>query len=261
MNDEVVMRLRLQSVAAYRELCRSVQRSGRENIVFALLMLGLAFFFFQPRAGGIATIVFYLYVGLALGEFAVGLFKSLYPTAEGILLDSFVLLVFAGWNIGWQGLWLARGLPPNILILLLGVWMLFGAISRFRSYLVLRKLFAERPSAEHMAWFDDLVYEIKTADPQTDELVLDLPTNPHWKAKLLGSTAFFVAVNGNSVWVTGPEDFALRREKTERGTGWRKAMLSIHGERYPEFDLSDVSWSNYTKWAAGQRPTAPAGTT
>jgi hypothetical protein len=109
-----------------------------------------------------------------------------------------------------------------------------------------------------MTWFDDLVREIQVADPHTDDLVLDLPTRPHWKAKLLGATVFFVATDGNAVWVAGPDDFTLRRERTDRGDGSRKALLSIHGENYPEFELGDVSWANYTKWMATLAPTSPA---
>ena len=54
-----------------------------------------------------------LYVGLALGEFAVGLFKLLFPTAEGVLLDALLLLVFAGWNLGMQGLVLEQTMETD----------------------------------------------------------------------------------------------------------------------------------------------------
>jgi hypothetical protein len=254
MSEETLMRLRLQTVAAYRQLCRSVQRSGRENVFFALVMLGLAYYTFQPNAAGIAAVVFLLYAGLALAEFAAGLFKVLAPRAEGVLLDSFILLLFAGWNLGWQGLALWAGLAPNGVILVLGLYMLFGSFGRFRSYLTLRRLFAERPDPEHLAWFDELVHEIRTADPHTDDLVLDLPSRPRLKAKLLGATAFFVTTDGNAVLVAGPDDFTLRRDRVERAGGRRRARFSIHGAAYPEFDLDDASWSNYTKWLATQAP-------
>ncbi|QJW98110.1 hypothetical protein [Frigoriglobus tundricola] len=252
MSDEATMRLRLQNVAAYRELCRGVRRSGRENVVFAFIMIGLAFYSFRPNAGGFATVVFLLYLALALAEFAVGLFKLLFPTAEGVLLDALVLLLFAGWNLGWQGLALVAGVQPNGVIIFIGLYMLLGTLNRFKSYLTLRRLFAERPSAEHIAWFDDLVFDIRASDPHIDPLALDLPTRPHWRAKLLGGTAFFVTVSGHSVWVAGPEDFTLKREAADHGTGQRRAFLSIHGEGYPEFELEDVSWTNYTKWIAAQ---------
>ncbi len=259
MSDEVTMRFRLQQVAAYRELCRSVARSGRENIVFALIMLGLAYYTFRPNAAGVAAVVFMLYVGLALAELAVGLFKMFMPTAEGILLDALILLLFAGWNLGWQALAMVAGVPPSAILIVLGLYMLGLSFGRFKNYGQLRRLFAERPDRQHIAWFDDLVYEIRASDPASDKLALDLPTRPHWKAKLLGGTAFFVATTGHTVWIAGADDFTLRREKTDRGTGYRKALLSIHGEGYPEFDLGDASWENYTKWVASQEPAGERG--
>lgn|SRR5579883_193094 len=255
MIDEDNMRLRLQNVAAYRELCRSVQRSGRENIVFAMIMFGLACFLYVNGQVGVASLIFY---GILIaGEVLVGLFKWLVPTAEGVLLDGLVLLVFAFLNLGIAYLRVQQGAGPSGPAIFFGLYMLFGAINRFRYYSQLRKLFADRPAPEHIAWFDELVHEIRAADPHTDQLVLDLPTRPYWKAKLLGSTVFFVANNGHAVWVVGPDEFTLKREKTERGTGYRKAVLSIHGEAFPEFDIDDVSWSNYAKWMASLPTTQP----
>jgi hypothetical protein len=253
MTDEFVMRARLQNVAAYRELRRSVQKSGRENVVFALIMLGLAYF--MHSNGGIAIAL--IYGVLAAGELFVGLFKWFVPTAEGLILDGIVLLVFAALNAGRAFLiFQNRGGEIDSVSVFFCLFMLFGAINRFKSYGQLRRLFAERPSAEHIAWFDDLVREIQASDPISDQSVLDLPTQPHWKAKLLGGTAFFVSTNGNSVWVVGPEEFTLKREKAERGAGHRKALLIIHDERYPEFDIDDTTWANYQKWMAGQQVTS-----
>src|SRR5688572_28077985 len=102
MTDEYMMRARLQQVAAYRALRRAVRRTGRENVFFAGVMIALAYYMIGPNAKGIGAVIFLLYVGLALAEFAVGVFKWLGPSAEGILLDAIILLLFAGWNIGWQ---------------------------------------------------------------------------------------------------------------------------------------------------------------
>jgi hypothetical protein len=256
MSDEATIRLQLQNVAAYRELCRSVRRSGRENVVFALIMLGFAYFIYW--AGGAQNWnVALLYGVLGVGELLVGLFKWMLPSAEGLILDALVLLVFAGITFWRQFEQFQNGFGLNPVIIFLGLFMLLGALKRFSSYGDLRRLFAERPDPEHLAWFDDLVREIQVSDPHSDEFVLDLPTRPYWKAKLLGATAFFVAIDGNAVWVAGPDDFTLRREKTDRGNGRRKALLSIHGEAYPEFDIDDVSWANYTKWMATQSPANP----
>ena len=256
MSDEATMRSRLQTVAAYRDLCRSVQRTGRENVVFALIMLGLAYFMYS--AGGPNQDIAILYAVLACGELLVGLFKWMAPSAEGLALDGIVLLVFAAFNFVLVYMAFQRAGTLNPIAVFFGLFMLFGALNRFKAYGELRRLFADRPAPEHIAWFDDLVREIQASDPISDPSALDLPTSPHWKAKLLGGTAFFAAATGNAVWIAGADDFTLRREKTDRGTGYRKALLSIHGENFPEFELSDASWENYTKWMASQQPASPA---
>jgi hypothetical protein len=186
---------------------------------------------------------------------AVGLFKWLRPSAEGMLFDGFVLVLFALWNLGWQGLIFAAGRNPSLLIVFLGVYLLTQASGRFRLYAQLRKLFAERPSPELMDWFDGLVKEIREADPQTDEHAIDLPTFPHLKAKLLGSTAFFVAAKGDTAFVAGPFDFQLIREPTDHGTG-RKALLRVFDDHYAEFPITDASWDNYEKWLKANAPAA-----
>jgi hypothetical protein len=248
MSDEADMRLRLQQVAAYRELIRSVRRSGRENVIFSLALLGLAYFF---HTRGMAGPFLFVWGTLILGELLAGLFKWAVPVPEGFLLDALVLAAFAAF-VGW--IEFQNRNQPSAIFIFLALYMLYGAINKLRAYGELRRLFADRPDPEHIAWFDELVREIQASDPIADQSALDLPTRPHWKAKLLGGTAFFVAVSGNMVWVAGAEDFTLRREKTDRGTGYRKALLSIHGENYPEFELSDASWENYTKWMAAQQP-------
>jgi hypothetical protein len=243
MFDDFEMRMRLQRVAAYRDLCRAVRRSGRENIVFALLMLLLASLAWpQLQAKPLSLWLYCIFIG---GELLVGTYKLLFPSAEGVLLDGIVLIIFAAYNLADQFLFAPR---VNPLIVFLAVYMAFLAVGRFRTYGHLRRLFAERPGSEHMVWFDDLVHEIRHSDPQSDELALDLPTRPHWKVKLLGTTAFFSSLRGNAIVVVGPDDFELLREKTDRGTGVRRAFLRIHDQSYPEFDITDATWQNYQKW-------------
>lgn len=254
MPDDAEMRFRLQQVAAYRELCRSIRGSGRGNVFFALLMLFIAYAGWQA---GQQWWVLAVYAGLAFAELAVGLFKWVLPSAEGILLDALILLLFAVFNLGSQYLRHQKGLPASPIALFFGVYLLMGAVSRFKSYGVLRQQFARRPTAEQMAWVDDLSHEIRTADPQSDELALDLPTRPPMRAKLLGSTAFFVGTRSKDLWVAGPDDFDLRRERSDHGTGRRKAVVRIHDTPYPEFELDDASWQNYQKWRSAQHGPQP----
>lgn len=256
MTDDVQMRLRLQLVAAYRELRRGVQKSGRDNVLFAALMFGFAYFL---HANGVALNALLFYGLLIAGELVIGLVKWLFPSAECLLLDVLVLLAFAGYNFWHQFQRVQLGGPPNTTGILFGLLFLWFAFGRVQNYLALRKLFAERPTAEQIAWFDELVYEIRASAPEIDPLALDLPTRPYYKAKLIGTTAFFVAVRGPGVWVAGPDDFTLLRAKTDPGTGRRKALLRVYGNEFPEFEIDDASWANYTRWLAGlDRPPAPA---
>jgi hypothetical protein len=248
--DDFQMRFQLQKVVAYRELCGTVRRSGRENIFFALIMLALFYFAFPQQWNVLTWIIVVVLIG---GELLVGLFKWLFPSAEGFLLDGLVLLVFAGYNLGMSYLRFQKGIEVSPVAIFFGVYMLYGAINRFKSYGQLRKLFANRPTTQHLAWFDDLVYEIKTADPGNDDQVLDLPTGPHWKAKLLGTTVFFVALKDLTIWILGPDDFAIVLDRQEYATDTHKAILNIHKRTYPAFEISNATWENYQKWRHDQK--------
>jgi hypothetical protein len=248
MTDDLVMRMRLQQVAAYRALRRAVRRTGRENVFFAMVMLGLAYYAFNLGVGKPINLLVLVYVGLALGELAVGLFKTVFPSAEGILLDAIVLLLFAGFNLGVQALNLQAKQQMSNVGVFLGLFMLWAAAGQFRRYLQMRKLFADRPSAEHVAWFDDLIGEIRAADPELDDQAIDLPTRPHWKVKLIGPLAFFTTSRGETVWVAGPGEFEIVRDAKDDGHGRRRARLNTGGQLYPPFDITDASWANYQKW-------------
>src|SRR5262249_40075241 len=65
MSDQFEMRRRLQEVAAYRELCRGVRRSGRGNVFFALLMLVFAYLAWDA---GFRPVTIVIFACLAVGE-------------------------------------------------------------------------------------------------------------------------------------------------------------------------------------------------
>ena len=164
MSDEVTMRARLQTVAAYRELCRSVRRSGRENVVYACLMFGFAYFV-HTAGGPQSEIVVLLYGILGFGELLVGLYKWAFPSAEGLILDALVLLAFVGVSVWLSYDRFQRGWGISPISVFFNLYMFFAAINRFKAYGELSRLFAERPDPEHVAWFDDLVREIQASDP------------------------------------------------------------------------------------------------
>ncbi|MBX9627372.1 MAG: hypothetical protein K2X82_26450 [Gemmataceae bacterium] len=257
MTDDDVMRLRLQQVASYRQVCTLVRAGAGHTLINAALIGGLTYFQytrFGPHPFLLVNAAF------ALGELLVGLWKKARPTIDAVLVDGLVVGGFGLWVLGRQLLvWQAGGrvFPFSVVF---GVWMLFDAVRTLRAYGDLRRLFPVRPSRAQLAWFDDLAAETRAADPREDDRALDLPTQPHWKGQLLGSTAFLVAARGEEVWVAGPGSLEIDRHPEDAGTGRRPAALRVNGVEYPEFPLDDASWDNYRTWAeANARAGRPAG--
>jgi hypothetical protein len=258
MSDDFAMRLQLQKVVAYRELCRSIRHSGRENIFFAgMMFLYLCFVLPQNLAANVFGIQVDRWTVLSIlvaCELLVGLIKWVRPSAECLLLDAFVVLLFTAYNLIIISADLrAAGRKLNPGFLLLAAYFLYLVYSRFKLYQRISRLFADRPTAEHIAWFDELVNEIRYADPHADDQALDLPTGPQWKVKLLGSTAFFIALRSTTVWILGPEDFDIALDHPEYVTDTHKAILNIHGRPYPVFKISTATWENYRKWRDAQQ--------
>ena len=249
-----MMRFRLQQVAAYRQLCASVRAGATHTLVNAVIWLGLTWGLFRPF---LPESLLYVYLGVGVAELLVGLWKKIHPVPEAVLADGIVLFGFGLVTIGRQvWVWQVIGQPQPISVFL-AVWWLYDAYRTVRIYADLRRVFPVRPSPDQIAWFDELVYEIRTADPVTDDLALDLRTRPRWKVKLLGPIAFFVGVRGDSVLLLGPEDFVITRERTEHDTGLRRARMQFPGATPQEFEIDDASWANYQKWVAdsGSSPT------
>jgi len=254
MTEDVVMRQELQRVAAYRELCATVRRGGRHNAVFAALMLLLAVSVVQAGA----VLSGYIFGALALAELLIGMWKWLAPSAEGVLLDGVVLLAFGGWIIVRNVLFMQAGGQPQGFSIVIGLFLMWNAVRQFRSYGQLRRLFADRPTRDQLAWFDDLAAEIRRSDPESDPTALDLPTRPPWKGKLLGSTAFLVAAKGESAVVAGPWDIEIASKDPQRRRDPRVVLL-LYGQASPPFEIDDASLDNFHAWAAAVRaePTGP----
>jgi len=250
MTEDFIMRMRLEEVLAYRRLQQTVRSGANRTIINAGILLFLDYLIFQLK--GRIDLVIIIYLMLALAELAVGLWKKFFPTLEAVLVDGFVLGAFGVFILGrqflaWQGLIL---FPVSPISVAFGIIWLLGAKNMFKNYRGLCRAFPERPTAEVQAWFDDLIYEIRHADPAADDLALDLPTRPHWRAKLLGTTAFFVSKA--EVLVAGPLDFGLTPDPRNAETGRLRVHLHIHDRVYKPFELDEASWANYRKWVAQQ---------
>ena len=237
----------LRRVALYRELCQRVRRSSTMTLIFGAIML--AVWSAVIPNGRQFSIFGTIFLCLAILEFGTGLLNRFWPSAEGVLLEGAVLVAFGSWNVArelmiWQGI--IQGGQVQVLFLAFGVWWIFQGLQTCRSYFQLRVLFAQRPSAEHLRWFDDLLKEIRESDPRTDALALRLPTEPYISAKLLGENAFFLYPDGDVV-ILGREEVYLERDATknpEKPIGY----LILAGYPMRPFPLSQANWDNYVNW-------------
>ena len=124
------MRHVLRNVAAYRGLCAQVRRSSTGGLFFGALMLFLWYVAFGQRNDFSPFSIVYL--GLAALEFSVAMWNRISPSAEGILFDGLVLMVFGlttlvRYALSTQGV--KAGPPPSVVFVLLSVYWLFSGFN------------------------------------------------------------------------------------------------------------------------------------
>lgn len=243
--DAEEKRQALRRVAAYRALCNRVRGSALGTLFSGGLMFAIWFFLVHPAGLGWSPfgLVFF---GLAMLELCVGLLNRAFPSAEGVLLEAVLLLAFGGWNLGrqlleWQG---GRRTQPSMLII--GAISFLQGLAKVREYFLLRREFADRPSAEHIRWFDGLAREVRDADPKTDPTALALPTQPFLTAKLLGDTAFFTD-GAAEVIIVAAEEVLLEMEVPDPDRA-PVGYLTISGVAFQPFPLTRANWENYCAW-------------
>jgi hypothetical protein len=246
----------LRNVAAYRELCRHVRRGSTSGLFFGAFMLAIWYFLFGQRQDYGAFSLIYL--GLSCLEFTVALWNRLRPSAEGVLMDGLVLLVFGGATVVRQLLFMNGMLPgaqPSVIMLLFAALWLWQGVSHVKQYLAIRRSFAERPTAEHLRWFDGLLREVREADPTNDPDALDLPTRPPLRAKLLGDTALFLAPGSDDPLIVARNHVQVERAPAKDPDRDPEAYLVIEGDDFGRFRIDADNWRNYAKWKAeGGRP-------
>ncbi len=252
----------LRRVAAYREVCERVRRGSTGALVFGGIMLAIWYFALPEKLQfdwfGL------VYLALACLEFGSGLLNRLVPSAEGVLLAALVLMCFGGWTVArevliWQKIIVFPGgrLFPPLLMVLLGALWLFQGFRQAQGYLKLRRQFAERPTGAQIRWFNDLLREIKYADPKTDPQAVFFDTQPALTGKLLGDTAFFVEGRDETI-IVARRDVLLEREELG-GDRPARGYLSIRGAEFPPFPLGIKTWENYVQWKreGGEEPPPP----
>jgi hypothetical protein len=127
----------------------------------------------------------------------------------------------------------------------LGFWWLFQGFKTSKSYFQIRKLFAERPTAEHLQWFNTLIKEIRTADPASDPQAFTTTNDPLLAIKLLGDTAI-ILLPDDTVDIVAREEMELEVDSSRPEK--LRARLSIQGAVLPWFRIDEANLRNFVNW-------------
>jgi len=255
-------RVILQSVAAYYELCRQVRKKATGGLLFGVGMLAF-WYFLIPEQGPFSkfTVFGLIYLGLAGLEFTSALWNKLAPAAEGVLLDGFVLLIFGGSTVvRIYLLWQANGkMGDNWLFLGFGAFMLFRGVGTIRSYFQLRRAFSFRPTRDHIRWFEELLRDVRQANPELDPDALDIPTEPPVRGKLLGDMAVFLVAAKSTPLIVDREEVEIQRRPPKDPDRPARGSLFIGPDDFGDFPLDLDNWRNYERWKTegGQAPEPP----
>lgn len=245
--DRDELKVTFHRVAAYRQICDVVRGTANATLFHGFIFAAFAMLLY--RIAGPGSIMFLICTGVAIIEFAVGFWKKLRPSIECILVDAINSTVFGSSLVARFALAHFGVIPrnPDVISLVLGIWILFSAWSQFRNYLLLLRMFPFRPTREQMAYVDEMISELKLVNPETDPTSLDLPGPPRVRALLADEIAFVMFDASSEATVLDREHLGLEREE---GVGGYPAMgrLVIGGQRFAPFPLSDANWRNYLRW-------------
>ena len=232
-------RAMLRNVRAYRAVVWAVRGSAWYSFAFGALFLGIWYSLpakdqFDPFG--------LLYLGLGVLEFTVGLLNLVKPSLEGILFDGVVLIVFGIQSAARQ--FLVMG-GPSAWLFFSAYWV-YSGVQRCRNYFQIRRAFPVRPSSANLKWFDDLIRDVRQADPANDPAALDLASKPPLRGKLIGDSAFLVASGSNDLIVLAADELHLTPVVTEGQP--TRAVLHLDGVAPGPFALDDDNWRNYSDW-------------
>ena len=232
----------LRNVGAYRQVVGAVRGSAWWSFAFGAFFTLLWYNLpakFQYSAFGL------LYLGLAVLEFTVGLLNLVKPSLEGILFDGIVLIVFGIQSAARQLLLVGAPSPW----LLMSAYWVYSGVQRCRNYFAIRRAFPVRPTAANLRWFNDLIRDVRKADPANDPTALDLPSKPPLRAKLLGDTAFLVASGTDDLIVLAADELTLLASGFE-GDELRvtRGFIVLDGVSRAPFPIDADNWRNFTDW-------------
>jgi len=235
------LRYTLRNVVAYRMVCEQVRSASTGSLIFGAIMLALWYWLIPDAQKYKPFSLIYLVLGAL--EFCTGVYNRVFPAPEGILIDGILLLAFTASTIAQLVLG-QRFSPFQVLAIF---WAMQG-VRNVRHYFAIRRAIPIRPTRSDLRWFKELMADVRSADPVEDDQSLDLPTEPPFRAKLLGDSAFFLTPGVDQLLILSRDDVEIVRKPKIDGDDAPKAQLILDRDRIGTFALDAENWRNYAKW-------------
>jgi hypothetical protein len=243
----------LQQAADYRRGIRLLAASGKSDLIWGALLLGLGCLLY--RVHYFATSLFIL-GGLLL---AVGIWLKIKPNPAAMLADATMLLLLAGVN-AWRYLYelshpRAIGPHQHGIYIFVFVICVLSALMRFRRYKSFAAASASPPSRETIQWLDEMHRMLKlTSAAASDTMVrFDSTTFPpmSFKAQLLPDLAVCLVNQSQLRFV--PKS-AIELKPIARSGKKIKAQARL-GERSATGLITPALLERFTQWKNEEEPT------
>jgi len=241
----------MQRFADYRNTCKFLLKSGKEGIFIGCFFLLLAWLNFNQ---GVTD---YLYFALGACELLIGLRNRYYPSATGVILDGLMLIILGVWNLSWQAIAVAQGAQPFWFNGFFGILVIVMGVRRTLRYPRVKKAFDDPPTEEQMAWFDEIIKEIKEADVAADADAVEFKSGFLWKGKRYGENVIFADKLDMETLIVDRRDI----DWTDRGKALfgnhRNVRLRIGERSFPIADFAPDILARLEAWRNEGEPPAP----
>jgi len=232
---------KLQKVADYRTVRRTLKRSGVWSILFGAVAL----------VAGLGTPVDWVLMVLGAALLGTGTWNIAAPRPTGIILDGVTLLLVGAYNLIGTLLAAMDGTHVSPHWGLTGMLQLYWGVQRIQSFRRFANAFLERPSDAEMQQIEETVGAIRKAKVKESTDIIEFKVEGiHrnvWKARLSGEDAVFVEAAGSDILV-GTRDTVVITTRGKVMVGSALKADAAVGPVHLKGTISPDSYHLYEQW-------------
>jgi hypothetical protein len=235
---------KLQKVADYRTVRKSLKKSGMWSILFGAIAV----------VWGLWPPVDFILTALGTVLISTGIWNIVAPRPTGIILDGITLLLVGAYNLLGSILAMINGEGASPRWAVLGLFQLVWGVQRIASFKRFAHAFAEKPPDSELEQIEQTVDAIrKTKTKESADTVQIRVNGVHttiWMARFSGNEAVFVESGGGDVLVGSKDTVTIEnRGKVMIGNAV-KTKITINGMTL-EGTMSPDAYRLYEQWKTG----------